>query len=108
MSLYLCKSKVHSSGYEYDGSFILVMRPNETLPPNIDQILTAWEFGLDVSDVEEQDGEVWSDCRIVSCWVDKELPDEDYDIARKYLNGVNLYYILDSVDYGDERDEEVA
>ena len=108
MSLFHCKTKVHDGGHEYDGGFMLVTKDGETLPPNINEILTAWEFGLTVKDIEDNGGEVWSDTRVVRCWVDQVIPDEDYDIARKYINGVNLYYVLGDVEFGDERDEEVA
>ena len=108
MSLYLCKSEIRDGGYEYHDKFILNTGLDETPPDNIDQILTAWEFGVPVKDVEEQGDEVWSDCRVVSCWVEHEIPKEEYETVRKYLNGVNLYWVLDDVEYGDERDNEVA
>lgn len=108
MSLYFCKSEVHDGGHAYYSSFILVARNDQTLPDNIDQILTAWEFGLTVKDVEEQGDEVWSGYRVVSCHVEKEIPDDEWDVIKQYITGVNLYYVLDDVEYGDERDQEVT
>jgi len=108
MSLYICNSEVRDGGHEYHSSFILVTQPEETLPDNIDQLLTAWEFGLDVKDVETQGGEIWADCRVVSCSVDGKIPDDERGVVRKYLNEVNLHWVLDTVEYGDERDEVAA
>ena len=108
MSLYICNSEVREGGHEYHSSFILVTQPEDTLPDNIHQLLTAWEFGLDVRDVEAQGDEVWDDCRVVSCSVDKQIPDDEGDVVKKYLNEVNLHWVLDSVEYGDERDEVAA
>ena len=105
---YLCKSEARDGGYEYREKFILVASQDETLPHNIDELLTAWDFGVTVKDVEEQGDEVWSDTRIVSCWVDHEVPNRDYDVARKYLNSVFLNWVLSDVEFGDERDVKVA
>lgn len=108
MSLFHCKTQVNHGGHVYEDRFILVTKHGETLPPNIDDILTAWEFGVTVKDVEDGDSEVWSDTRVVRCWVDQEIPDEEYDVVHKYIHGVNLYWVLSDVEFGDERDEEVA
>ena len=108
MSLYICNSEVREGGHEYHSSFILVTQPEDTLPDNIDQLLTAWEFGLDVRDVETQGDEVWDDYRVVSCGVDKQIPDDEGDVVKKYLNAVHLWWVLDSVEYGDDRDEVAA
>lgn len=108
MSLYICNSEVREGGHEYHSSFILVTQPEDTLPDNIDQLLTAWEFGLDVKDVEEQGDEVWSDYRVVSCGVDEQIPDDEGGVVKKYLPEVNLHWVLATVEYGDDRDEVAA
>lgn len=108
MSLYICNSEVRDGGHEYESSFILVTQPEDTLPNNIDQLLTAWEFGLDVKDVEAQGDEVWADYRFVSCGVGEKIPDDERDVVKKYLNEVNLHWVLGTVEYGDDRDEVAA
>lgn len=109
MSLYHCKSTAHHGGYRYESSFIVSTRDGETLPDNIDQILTAFEFNLFVSDVEKNwDEDVWSDSRVVRCWVDKEIHESEFPTLIKCLDGVSLYTILDTVEFGDKRDEEWA
>lgn len=109
MSLYICNNgDTLLGGYEYQSSFILVTQPEDTLPDNIDQLLTAWQFGLDVKDIETQGDEVWSDCRVVFCGVDGKISDDERDVVKKYLNEVNLHDVLKEVSYGDDRDERGA
>jgi hypothetical protein len=111
MSLYLVKSEVHDGGHEYHDKFILLASSGGIsleLPQNIDAILTAWEFGLTVKHVEESGDEVWSGCRVVYCNTCGTISNDHYDVVKKYLNVINLEYILDDVEYGDERDQEVA
>jgi hypothetical protein len=108
MSLYICNTDIDDGNHEYHSSFILVTQPEDTLPDNIDQLLTAWEFGLDVKDVEAQGDEVWSDYRFVSCGVGDKIPDNERDFVKKYLPEVNLHLVLATVEYGDDRDEVAA
>jgi len=111
MSLYLVKSEVRDGGYEYHDKFILLASSGGIsleLPQNINAILTAWEFGLTVKHVEESGDEVWADCRLVYCNTCGTISNENYNVIKEYLNVINLEYILGDVEYGDERDQEVA
>jgi hypothetical protein len=105
---HLCKTVINHGDYEYTNRF-LVYVPEGDLPDNVDHILTAWEFDLLVKDVEKDwDDEVWSDVRRVRTYV--QCPTDIVDAARHtpYIHSFNWTWIRDTVEYGDERDQEVA
>lgn len=104
---HLVETQVQHGDYTYCDKFI-VYAP-DGLPANADQILTSWEFDLPVKYIEENwETGVWHDVRVVRARVKGRLDEKKAKMHDPWSRPTNFNFICTQVEYGDERDQEVA